>query len=64
VCKELHMRNERGWQLSKRGLRPCREELAEFVRQNMEAAATCGRKPPDSSPPCKFCGGPTADAIL
>lgn len=64
ICERLHPRNERRWQLSKRGLCPACEELAELVGQRMEAARACGRKPPDHSPPCKFCGGPTTDPVL
>ena len=64
ICERVWMHNERRWRLSKRGLCPVCEDLAELCRRNIEAAQSCGRKPPDPLPPCEICGGPTEDPIL
>jgi hypothetical protein len=46
ICHEVEARGKNRWKLSKEGFCPFHQSLVQLVRDNLEAAKVCGRKPP------------------
>jgi hypothetical protein len=46
------------WKLSKEGFCPFQQSLVDLLRDNLEAAKVCGRKPPKRVRKCPACGAP------
>lgn len=58
VCHEIEGTGRNKWKLSAEGLCPFHQSLVQSMRDNLEAAKVCGRKPPKRVVRCTACGVP------
>jgi hypothetical protein len=58
VCHEVEGRGKNRWKLSKEKMCPFHQSLVDLMRDNLEAAKVCGRKPPKRVRRRMACGAP------